>query len=333
MDRDIWDVSVLDMVLAAILVVFLAGVFADGRSHIFGAPVTFFTLEHAVFYTAFAVMAGVFGLYVYHWKDDDTAWLDAVPDGHRWTAIGFLLFGFGGLGDMLWHGAFGIESTTEALYSPSHLMLAAGAVLFVSGPLRSAWNRDVDTRWRDQWPLVVSAAATLSIFTFMTMYAHPIVQPHAAVAEELIPGTTAAAGVEVGILGFMLYAALLTGVLLYMLHRFTLVPGAFTAVIVINTVLMGFLVDRTLFVPAGVIAGVVADGLYQYWAPSPDRTRQLLLFTFIVPAAWATGYFTMLAATGGIAWTVHVWTGAIALAGIVGLLVGYLATLSANDAE
>lgn len=45
---------------------------------------------------------------------------------------------------MLWHSRFGIEAGIEALLSPTHLVLALGGMLMVSGPLRAAGFRLTD---------------------------------------------------------------------------------------------------------------------------------------------------------------------------------------------
>src|SRR6266702_774121 len=39
---------------------------------------------------------------------------------------------------MLWHIAFGVEADVESLISPSHLVLAVGSTLMLTGPLRAA---------------------------------------------------------------------------------------------------------------------------------------------------------------------------------------------------
>lgn len=40
---------------------FIVGVFLDGRSHTGGAPETFFTVEHGLFYAAFLAITGLLG--------------------------------------------------------------------------------------------------------------------------------------------------------------------------------------------------------------------------------------------------------------------------------
>ncbi|MGH2705658.1 MAG: hypothetical protein ACRDJ4_11350 [Actinomycetota bacterium] len=79
----------------------------------------------------------------------------------------------GGLVDMVWPVLLGIEVSVEALYSPSHLVLAVGGVLIVSGPLRAGLRRR--TEGRSGLPMLLSATLLLSVFTFFTQISHPAV--------------------------------------------------------------------------------------------------------------------------------------------------------------
>lgn len=82
----------------------------------------------------------------------------------------------GGGGDIVWHEIFGIEKSVEALLSLTHLLLAAGASLVVSGPLRAAWQRrGQKNSWATLWPMLVAVTLLLSLLTFFTQYAHPFV--------------------------------------------------------------------------------------------------------------------------------------------------------------
>ena len=51
--------------------------------------------------------------------------------------LGVIVFGAGGIGDMVWHVAFGVEAGLEALLSPTHLVLLAGGILLLTSPLRA----------------------------------------------------------------------------------------------------------------------------------------------------------------------------------------------------
>jgi hypothetical protein len=67
--------------------------------------------------------------------------MQSVPKHYRWAAIGTLIFMAGGAGNAAWHIIFGVEKDLEALLSPTHLLLAIGATLMVSGPFRAALHR------------------------------------------------------------------------------------------------------------------------------------------------------------------------------------------------
>jgi hypothetical protein len=68
-------------------------------------------------------------------------WLKAIPTGYELSVLGLAIFGVSGIGDLTWQLFLGIERSTEALLSPTHLGLALGIGLALSGPLRAAWRR------------------------------------------------------------------------------------------------------------------------------------------------------------------------------------------------
>jgi hypothetical protein len=82
---------------------------------------------------------------------------------------------------MIWHGIFGIESNVEALLSPTHLVLAVGMTLIISGPFRAGWRRltDQNAPAPGGWLLPPLLALTFvwSVWSFLTQFAHPLVDP------------------------------------------------------------------------------------------------------------------------------------------------------------
>jgi hypothetical protein len=303
---------------------FIAGVFLDGRSHTHGAPETFFTLEHGIFYTAFLAITVLLGGIIYRNRTRGHSWSEILPDGYWLSVAGVALFGVAGAGDMVWHEVFGIEANVEALLSPTHLLLMIGAGLFVSGPLRSAWHRldPAESGWSAQLPLVLSATITLSVLTFATMYVHPIVNPLAGAGHQHAGAIPLIVVHELGVASILLQTAILMGSLLVLVRRFSLPQGALTVVLTLNASAMSLLTEHYQFIPAWLLAGVVADLLVHEF----DRSRSLAWrgFGVAVPVALFGLYFGTLWMTEGIAWTVHVWVGAIVLAGIVGWLGSYL---------
>ena len=116
----------------------IGGLYLDGWAHIHvPALETFFTPWHAVLYSGY--IAGAVALAVtlrLNRRRGASRW-DALPAGYGLSLAGAFIFFFGGLADMLWHVVFGIEEGVEGLISPSHLVLALGGSLMITGPLRA----------------------------------------------------------------------------------------------------------------------------------------------------------------------------------------------------
>lgn len=160
---------------------FVAGLWVDGWAHFHGqVDDSFFTPWHFLFYSAFGFVALFTGFH--HWRNTNRgyAFQQALPRGYWLSLIGVVTFGIGGVGDMIWHTLFGIEAGSEALTSPTHILLAVGMTLIISGPLRAAWLRPKVQGWRQLGPSIISATLLLSLFAFFTSYAHPLVNPLAA---------------------------------------------------------------------------------------------------------------------------------------------------------
>jgi hypothetical protein len=309
-------------VLSAWLV---GGLYLDGWAHSHGrVDDVFFTPWHAVLYSgAFAIILLLSATYARNLLAGYT-WLRLLPAGYGLSLAGAALFMLGGALDMLWHQTFGVEVNLEALLSPTHLLLATSGVLMVGGPLRAAWTRlsAATTRgWGALGPALFSAALTLALFTFFTEYNHPIAQPIAAVGY-----TSSSTGFarSLGVSGIMLQSALLLGTILLLARRWSLPFGALTVLIVLPSALMSVFEDTYNLLPATLAAGLLADALLRWLRPSAERPMRLRAFAFAVPALIYSLYFLTLQLTGGIAWTIHLWMGAIFLAGVAGAFVSFL---------
>jgi Tol biopolymer transport system component len=160
---------------------FVGGVYLDGWAHNHGrVDNTFFTPWHGVLYASYGAVVGVLAAASVRKGPEIEGWRVELPDGFGLSLVGVLIFGLGGLADMVWHTLFGVEASTAALLSPTHLLLAVGGSLLVCGPLRAAWRRFElsDSRWSGNWVAVlVSATGLLSMLTFMTQFANPWVSP------------------------------------------------------------------------------------------------------------------------------------------------------------
>lgn len=309
----------LDAAFSVLALWMTVGVTLDFRVHSRGisfAEEGFFTTSHVLFYAAFLAIALLIGAATYAERRRGADWVTAVPDGYRAGLLGVFLFALGGPGDLLWHSAFGFEQGVEALTSPTHLLLATGAALFLSSPLRAAWRRDVDGSLRTQLPAVVSATLLLTVVAFFTLYGSPLANPLAGYATE--HGDRA-----LGVLSVVTFAASVTGFCLALLRGFRLAPGAFTLSLGGVGTAVSAIGGNFQFVPAMVLTGLVADALVRTLRPAPDRAPAWRAFAAAVPLVLAASYFATVEVTTGIVWSTHVWTGTVASAVLAGLLVSY----------
>jgi hypothetical protein len=319
--------------MAAIGAWFVGGLYLDAwaHSHIRNLE-TFFTPWHGVLYSSFAAIAGYVGAALIRNQASGYPWRRAMPEGYGLSLIGVTIFLIGGLGDLAWHTVFGIEVSVEAAVSPSHMALAIGFGLIVAGPLRAAWSRAGAPRGAAGWlPALLSLTYLLSIFTSFTYYAHPAVdswaalRPAGAVPSALYaPGVPVFFGQALGVAAILIQTAILMGLLLPALRRWRLPFGAVTLVLTLNIALMSVIRDQQRLIPAALAAGLIADLMILWLRPGPEKRPAFRVVAFAVPALFYALYFVSLLVTGGIAWSVHLWLGATALAGMVGLLLSWL---------
>jgi len=173
-----------DWIATVLFALLLGGVYLDGWAHNHGkVDTSFFTPWHAVLYCGLTLvgMFLVVNLLLNHRKG--YPWLEALPPGYSVSLYGGIVFGVAGVLDLIWHLLLGIEVSVQALLSPTHLMLGLGAVLIVTGALRSAWLRLPEHKnygWAQLMPAVICIALVGSLFAFFTQYAHPQVSPYSS---------------------------------------------------------------------------------------------------------------------------------------------------------
>ena len=123
-----------DWLMAGLGAWLIGGLYLDGWAHIHVPNLeSFFTPWHAVLYSGYLAGAatrsarrsgGTVGR-AHHDRPPCPLAIDAL--------VGVFVFFFAGVADMLWHVVFGIEDGVEGLISPSHLALALGGGLIVTG--------------------------------------------------------------------------------------------------------------------------------------------------------------------------------------------------------
>ncbi len=315
-----------DALIAVLSAWMIGGGYLDGWAHSHGkVDMSFFTPWHAILYSGYLAAAIALCAAMIINQRRGLSWGQALPKGYELSLLGVAVFGLAGAGDMLWHIAFGIEKGIEPLFSPTHLLLAVGGTLIVSGPARAAWQR-VKTERRD-WvgflPTVLSLTLFLSALTFILQFAHPFVHTWP------LTGTNRPGNAELLIIDsastILLQTGLLMGVILLALRRWSLPFGSLTLILTLNAALLSTQRDTyTLIIPA-LAAGLIGDVLLRVLKPSVSRVNAMRLFGFLLPVALWGLYFLTLATTQGMWWSIHVWTGTLFMAGCAGLLVSFLA--------
>lgn len=311
-----------DWLYVALSVLFISGLWVDGWAHFHGiADDSFFTPWHFLFYSAFGLVALFTAWHQWRNVQRGYAFTRALPVGYWLSLVGVALFAVGGVGDMIWHTLFGIEDGSEALTSPTHLMLAIGMALVFTGPLRAAWARRDEARgWRSLGPAIISATLLLVLLAFFTSYANPTVNPIAA----RFGGSAPRFSQDLGVISILWQSAMLAALSLLLLWRWRLPFGAFTLMLTVYALMMTILTDVFVLIPAALVAGLIADTLVMRLRPAPDRANALHIVAFAIPALYSACYFVALQLIAGIGWSVHVWAGAIFLSGVVGLLLSLL---------
>lgn len=336
-----------DWAMVVVSIWWLGGLFIDGWAHSNIPQLeTFFTPWHAVFYSGYLAVALTLLVRVLQnlrqaaLRADGTApswgaivkeslpgrrWLKAIPRGYELTALGLVIFFFCGLGDMTWHILLGIEQNTEALLSPTHLGLALGIGMALSGPLRVAWRRPENApSWKQLGPAIFALTFTFSLLTFFTSYASALVS--------LWPLRADPSSATRGISNILLTTGLTMSFVLLTLRRWKVPFGTFTFMLGLNGAMMAVFHPSSLPVsfPTGLLGGLAADLLYRALQPGLKQPTSVRLFAFLVPLALYIVYFVDLLISGpilfgvGIVWSAPFWAGAPVIAGFAGFLLSYV---------
>lgn len=322
-----------DLLYAALSFWFIFGSYLDGWAHNHGmVDNTFLTPWHAVLYSGFAAVGALTIFTLIRGRTQGYTWSDALPIGYKPALIGVILFAFGGGFDFLWHNLFGFEADLEALYSPAHLLLASGAFLFLTSPLRAAWHRSgTAPGWRDLLPAILSITWTYNLTTFFMQYAHWAGNP-----DEFVNTWGTPQYLQSSYLLFMLVipSAFLIGIILVLLRRWTLPPGTVTLIITLNTIMMVWMRWNhvSAFLPAyiaPILGGILADVLITRFHAYPQNPRALRILAFTVPFLISVTFVLIMSLLlqqyGGLHWRIHMSLGAPFIAGIIGLFLCFIA--------
>lgn len=304
-------------VITGLLVLWMTvGTHVDGwaHMHLISTEDSFFTPWHAILYS------GWFGV---------AAWIYLHRDlpGYRLGLIGAIAFGIGGIFDLAWHTAFGIEVDMEALISPPHLLLVSSHLLIISTPLLAAWSSDMPRRigWREFTPVALSLIAGVALVSFITPYGSPF--------NDYLPSAHFSDGTwgtdtrfrlaqEGGVLTFFASTLIYVTPLLATLKRWRPPFGAATLIIGLSAI--GSMIVDPLLLGApilalpGIATGIFADLLIAELDPSPERRNSLLAFGALTPLPLVALSFLAVELEWGLGWGVNFVTGSMVIASLVG---------------
>lgn len=307
---------------------FVIGLFLDGWAHNHVPELeTFFTPWHAVFYAGYALIAIFLG--VVRMRTRATG----MPVGYKEAYIGAFIFLLGGIGDMTWHELFGVEKDIEALFSPTHLVLALGAVMMLSAPWLAVMRvGKAPKTFAARLPAILAMTYTASAIMFLTQFHH---WSDLRLTGTLIP-RNADMDQALAMAGYMWHVGILMVAMILLLRTFRPHCGMLTVLFVISTFGMAVMrmetvMDALPIVCIAYIAGYAAD----HWSvpvwPMEKRLTGFRWFSALVPAFLVALLHTYAILNSGTWWSIHMWTGAVAIAAGTGALIGLVMVPPSKD--
>jgi hypothetical protein len=289
-----------DLVTALLGGWFAVGLMLDAWAHnnVPGLE-TFFTPWHAVFYSGFLATAG-WVLWVC--RATLRTGLASVPVGYATTLVAIVAFALGGVGDLAWHTAFGIEQDIAILFSPTHLVLVASMFVIVTTPLRSAWASVPHCPGLLRLlPAVLSVAFGATLVLLMLQYSNMLTFAPSGVVFSLTGGDRGEAA------GFVSSLAVTNVVLLLpvltIARRWRPPVGTATLVYASTGALSAAVSGgRHLSLTyALILSGVVVDLVGRAMRPGPDRPVRWFGYAALIPLiTWVTYLVAAFAIAGPV---------------------------------
>ena len=323
-----------DVITMLLGIVALAGGATDDWAHTNRLsqikPEGFFTPYHALLYTGLLSTSAWTIFLAYRRREYvQVWWRDAWPAGYKIGGLGSVMVVFGGMGDMIWHSVFGVETGLDAQLSPSHLCIFLGTVLVCSCPMRSWWASG-EGGWRavtGVFSMTFPATMGMHTFTFLSAfgskaptlpYIHDTNGPseHAAVA---------------GFNSYIVTTAMLMIPIMWSMRR-RVTPGMAAGVFAIAAVFEMIRYDHRPPLLVAALLAIAGAGLADYVimrieaVRGPNATLRLPLYGFIIPAFAWSGHMLGLEIGSGIRWQAELWTGTLILCAALGALLGGLAS-------
>lgn len=309
------------LVVAGALLV--AGVFSDGYAHsnFVEELESFLTPWHAVIFLGYLGCLLVVARAVQRRMRPGVPWRRALPAGWRSAVVGVGLFAAGFLGDGIWHTLYGIEADLEALLSPTHLLMLAGALAVLAAPATTR-GPTLRASWREQGPVVAAVTLMMALASFFLVWVWPVNNgfPLGSCCGDLFETRQ-----QLGVAAYLIFAALLAAPPLILNRDRALPPGAVVVIALVpwvglNAAFMSFFAWQRL-VPVAV-AALAAD---VFLRRSPSTVFRLRVLGFAFPVLWAALDMVTLQLVWGLGWPPEFVVGSVVGAGFVGYAISVLA--------
>jgi hypothetical protein len=315
-----------DTVAAVLGLVIVAAVYFDGRAHILGLPDSFFTPWHGFLYGGLLLLvAWLATISRTTARRHRVERVGRIPAGYGPAVVGAGLFLAGGVGDMIWHQILGVESGIDALLSPTHLLLFAGASLLLSGPVRSFGLRIGRRSSANLLPPTLGVVGIAGIAAFALSFLSGFITDYATIAVGHAPEGTdehnvAEALASAGVASYLLTSLVMVVPLVFLVRSRAAVPGTVTGVVGFLALMATVLVDfRTLgTVYTAVIAAAVVDVLLLVLRRFhlPMRGQELVVASALPLLVWP-GQLMATNAVKGVQWSAEMVIGVPILAALI----------------
>ncbi len=304
-----------------------AGLFIDGYAHsnIIKDGEDFFTPWHGFFYSGFTFTAAWIGWLMWQRRQPGSL-RDWIPGGYGPSVVGLGIFTAGGLGDMVWHTIFGVETSLDALLSPTHILLLLGLILVLAAPLQS-----VISGGGRAWVAVTSLATLTALLSFFTTYAHPI-------SSGWVLGVRYDDNNDVwhalAIAGALVTTAILTYPILYVRRNLTDPPFGAVSLIWTVSVVLEAIALSSYPVTAGAAAllgGLTADILFRTIRSGPTRYRYMIALSTGIAVMWTAWTLLTHLLVNAVEWPPELWTGLILISTLAAAGLTLIALESPRD--
>lgn len=319
----------------------LVGLCLDGWAHRHQPQLeTFFTPWHAVFYAGFTGGAACLAWIVGRGRRAAPSLWAAVPLGYRPAVVGLGVFAVGGVGDGIWHTVFGVESTIDALLSPTHLLMLTGMLAGCTAPFRAAWHTPGPEAppWREFLAPVLSLTLATTAVAFFFLYANGF--NNWPMTDVLTSANQSQVEAALGVLAPIVSTVILLAPVVVSLQRWRPPFGAFTLLYSIVGLFMAGLdaFGNGWQVVPPVAGGLVADLVIarvmgrRGLSAAPGRAAALACGAAVPLTMWSLTV-ALIAWRWEVNWPPELWAGSVVMAMLAGValaLVSHPAPVSSG---